>query len=83
MQTGSGESDMKSRRVKKSKTQKGTLFGIAQDFCIGFGSCFAIQGQVYQETVNSILSTTDSNAIRSDWCSVGNDLKTALDFGNN
>ncbi len=74
---------MKSRRVKKSKTQKGTFLSITKNFCIGFGSCFAIQGQVYQETVNSILSTTDTNAIRSDWCSVGNDLKTALDFGNN
>lgn len=68
------------RRVVKHRARINRAWRDAsRSFAIGLGSTLAIYGNFYNKRLDSILNTSNAQALRSDWGAVGHDMNNAID----
>ena len=64
-------------RTKCNTVNKSIYF--MRSLIMGFGSLLAIGGSYYNSRLYDIVATSDADALRSDWKTVGMDFRKAIE----
>jgi len=65
--------------AKRIVRQRRAVRNAVRTISIGLGGCLAVNGHFYNKRLHKIVNTSDSQALRSDWQAVGNDMRHAID----